>query len=127
MASTGLKGSYTLTTASIDDYVTRISPGTYVLGRTGNDSFTVEYIGRSDSDVNARLKQWVGKGYPGFKFGYFDSPKAAFEKECNIYHDFGGPSGKLDNDKHPQRPMGSNWQCPVCDIFEKEGGGINAT
>lgn len=122
MASTGLNGPYPLTTDGIDGNVTRTSPGAYVLGRMGNDSFTVEYVGRSDTDVNARLKQWVGKGYPRFKFGYFDSPKAVFEKECNIYHDFGGPSEKLDNDKHPQRPEGSSWQCPKCDVFKTERG-----
>lgn len=122
MANTGLNGPYSLTTDGIDDNVTRISPGTYVHGRTNGDGFIVKYVGRSDSDVNGRLKQWVGKGYPEFKFGYLDSPKAAFEKECHIYHDFGGPSGELDNEIHPQRPEGSSWQCPVCDIFKVDRG-----
>ena|SRR3989344_5662622 len=121
MANTGLKGSFPLTTDSIDENVTRTSPGTYVLGHNNDNTFIVEYVGRSDSDVNTRLKQWVDKNYSRFKFDYFDSLKAAFEKECNIYHDFGGPSGKLDNDKHPQRPEGSSWQCPRCNVFKVEG------
>lgn len=123
MSSTGLNGSYPLTIDGIDNNITRTSPGTYVLGRTNSDNtFIVEYVGRSDDDVNGRLKMWVDKGYTRFKFGYFDSPKAAFEKECNIYHDFGGPSGKLDNKIHPQRPEDSNWQCPRCDLFKTERG-----
>lgn len=120
MASTGLGGPYSLTEQGIDYNVTRTSPGVYVLGHTReDDAFIVKYVGRSDDDLNDRLKQWVGKGYHEFKFGYSDSPKAAFEKECTIYHDFGGPKGDLDNKKHPQRPEGSNWQCPKCDVFEK--------
>jgi len=31
----------------------------------------------------------------------------------------GGANGKMDNEKHPQRPQGTNWQCPVCDVFER--------
>jgi hypothetical protein len=45
------------------------------------------------------------------------SPKAAFEKECKNYHDFGG-SEKLDNKQHPERPDGTNWECPVCDMYD---------
>lgn len=116
MANTGLNGPYQLSSEKIDEVVTKTSPGTYVLERSSNpDSFIVDYVGRSDNDVNGRLKKWVGvKGYKRFKFGYFNSPKAAFEKECDIYHDF----GNLDNDIHPQRPEGTNWQCPRCDTFK---------
>ncbi len=116
MPATGLRGPYNLSNEEIDRVVTRKSPGVYVLGREKDtDLFIVNYVGRSDSDVNYILKDWVGKdGYRRFKFGYFDSPKAAFEKECKIYHDF----KPRDNEKHPQRPNGSNWQCPRCDIFK---------
>lgn len=44
------------------------------------------------------------------------SAKAAFEKECHNYHDFGGKE-KLDNTIHPDRPAGSGWKCPCCKIF----------
>ncbi len=62
------------------------------------------------------MKSWVGENnkYKHFKFSYATSPKAAFEKECKNYHDFGG-SEKLDNKQHPERPDGTNWECPVCD------------
>lgn len=46
-----------------------------------------------------------------------EEAKAAFEKECALYHDFGGPQGQLDNEVHPARPEGTDWQCPRCDVF----------
>lgn len=122
MASTGLGKSYPLTHDSIDDVVTKESPGAYVLGYlNGDGAFVVEYAGRSDENVNSRLHDWVGK-YKRFKFAYYDSPKAAFDKECRIWHDFGGEDGSLDNEKHPQRPENSSWQCPRCDVFKTEMG-----
>jgi hypothetical protein len=88
MPQTGLRGPYNLDNATIDAIVTRTSPGAYALGKVDDNIFYVSYVGRSDDDINRRLKDWVGK-YPKFKFEYYDSPKAAFEKECNLYHDFG--------------------------------------
>ncbi|MEM2146870.1 MAG: hypothetical protein QW279_16015 [Candidatus Jordarchaeaceae archaeon] len=115
MPQTGLRGPYNLDNATIDAIVTRTSPGAYALGKVDDNTFYVSYVGRSDDDIKSRLKDWVGK-YPKFKFEYYDSPKAAFEKECNLYHDF-GEKEILDNDKHPQRPDGTNWKCPKCNIF----------
>ncbi len=113
MASTGLKGPHALTKESIDANVTATSPGAYALGKTKEGTFYISYVGRSDGDVNDRLKDHVGK-YSQFKFGYFSSPKAAFEKECHLYHDFSPPA----NDVHPARPSGSGWVCPACTIFD---------
>ena len=64
-------------------------------------------------DVAARLMDHVGD-YKRFKFEYYGSAKAAFEKECRLYHDFDPP----DNDVHPARSAGKDWKCPVCDIFD---------
>jgi len=113
MANSGLCGPYTLTSENIDIIVTRISPGAYALGYTDNSgTFIIQYVGRSDNNVNNRLKSWVGK-YRQFKVSYFNSPKEAFEKECTLYHDFGG----TDNKEHPARPENSYWLCPICKIF----------
>lgn len=116
MASLGMNGPYKLDGETIDAKVTKKSPGNYALGRKDDEgTFLVGYVGRADSDVNARLKSWVGKTKrPLFKFSYATSAKAAFEKECNNYHDFNPPS----NDVHPDRPNGTNWKCPRCDIFD---------
>lgn len=108
-----MNGPYSLTSTNIDAHVTKTSPGAYEL--FASYSGPVKYVGRSDTDLNGRLKQWVGK-YSHFSFEYCSSPKAAFEKECTLYHHYGG-SAKLDNTNHPQRPSGSNWKCPICSIF----------
>ena len=117
MASLEMDGPDALDNETIDANVTRTSAGNYALGRVDEDGiFRVNYVGRSDDDVKDRLKRWVGKKdkYKEFKFSYATSPKAAFEKECKNYHDFGG-SEKLDNEIHPQRPEGADWGCPYCD------------
>ena len=117
MAASGLGASYILTSKEVDSVVTKTSAGVYALGKRKKKAkktvFTIEYVGRSDSDVNGRLKKHVGN-YERFKFGYCESPKAAFEKECHLYHDFTPP----DNKKHPDRPDGSKWKCPRCKVFD---------
>lgn len=121
MASTGLEGPFILSDVEINSIVTKISPGAYALGYVKNDgTFVVLYVGRSDSDLNARLCSWVGenKKYTHFKASYFPSAKAAFDKECLIYHDFGGPENQLDNAMHPDRPKNQICTCSRCYIFD---------
>ena len=118
MPSLEMQGSYDLTNDSIDKVITKTSAGNYALGRIdkADKKFIVSYVGRSDSDLNTRLKQHVGK-YPLFKYSYASSPKAAFENECKNFHDFGG-TNKLGNDIHPDRPANTNWECPYCNNFD---------
>jgi hypothetical protein len=113
MPSTGFGNAHKLDNNTISQIVTRTSAGAYALGYVNNGTFNVSYIGRADSDVADRLKKHVGK-YASFKFGYFSSPKAAFEKECHLYHDFNPPDNKI----HPDRPNGSGWKCPCCKNFD---------
>ena len=118
MASLGMEGSYTFSSSEIDKIVTKISPGNYALGYVNDkNTYIVQYVGRSDSDVNKELKAKLNSKYKKFKYSYATSPKVAFEKECRNYHDFGG-NKDLDNEIHPGRPYGTNWSCPVCDIFD---------
>ena len=116
MAKLDMQGSYPLTLVKINEVVTRTSPGNYALGYSYGTTFYVQYVGRADSDVNARLKQHLSESYKSFMFSYATSPKAAFEKECHNYHDFGG-SQSLHNKIHPDRPAGTGWKCPCCKIF----------
>lgn len=116
MANSGLKGPFKLTSTEVDKNVRTNSMGAYALGRSQNGTFFIDYVGRSDSDLHGRLKQHIEK-YTEFKFDYFPSTKSAFEKECNLWHDFDGPKNSLDNKVHPDRPNGSGWQCPCCKIF----------
>jgi len=103
-----------LSQTGIDAAVTLTSPGAYALGKTDtNGTFLISYIGRSDDDLNGRLKDHEGS-HPQFKAHYFPSAKAAFEKECQLYHMFGGPAGELQNKVHPARPQGISMRCPIC-------------
>lgn len=116
MASLDMQGPFNLTVAEIDQQITKTQTGNYALGKMDGSTFIVQYVGRSDSDVASRLKQHVGK-YPKLKFSYATSPKAAFEKECKNFHDFGEEKA-LDNKIHPDRPANSGWKCPVCNVFD---------
>ena len=116
MASLDMKGSYELDSKTIDEKINKTSAGNYALGKIKDKSFIVSYVGRSDSDVNSRLKDHVGK-HPKFKYSYASSPKAAFQKECENYHDF-GEDKKLKNRIHPDRPENSDWKCPKCKKYD---------
>jgi hypothetical protein len=114
MASSGLRGPFPLTIAGVDSAVTNTSAGAYALGQANNDgAFVVRYVGRSDDDVNARLKKHVPELYRQFKYEYYPSARAAFDKECNLYHDFHPRDSKI----HPARPEDANWKCPRCDAL----------
>lgn len=113
MATSGLRGPYPLTRENINRNVTRTSAGAYALGPSEDGTFYVHYVGRADVDLAKRLADHIGK-YARFKFEYYDSPKAAFLKECRLYHDF----NPRDNKVHPARPAGSGWKCPVCKVFD---------
>ena len=117
MASLEMKGPYVFNPARIDEVVTKRSAGNYALGYTRDDGmFIVEYVGRSDANVNQELKTRLSDGYQKFKYSYATSAKSAFEKECRNYHNF-GESAKLSNRYHPGRPEGTDWKCPVCKHF----------
>lgn len=101
-----LMGPYSID--SVDLYVSRISPGIYILSRDGR---TAAYVGRSDTDVASRIKQSAneGYGYSHFWFEYDTSPRNAYLKECEYYHKYNPPH----NTKHPAVPFGTNWRCPI--------------
>jgi hypothetical protein len=114
MANSGLHGPYDLTQSGVLNNVKGVGPGAYALGRVGQDgTFYIDYVGRSDDDLAARLQQHTPERYPKFKHGFLSSAKAAFDKECALFHDFSPP----DNKVHPARPRGANWSCPRCAAF----------
>ena len=116
---TGLRGPFLLNEHTINEEAAKKSPGVYALGYKRERTFYVRCIGRSDTDVNARLKEHIGK-YDSFKFEYYDSPEAAFVKECELYHAFNGPKGRLDNGHHPEKSAGTTWQCPKCNVVSSQ-------
>jgi len=115
VAVTGLFGPYSLDEETVNRIVKGLSPGTYALGYLNqNEAFVVKYVGRSDDDLNGRLKKHVGEGYLLFKYAFYSSVKSAYEKECYLWHDFGGEKGELDNKYHPDKGDHKDWECPVC-------------
>jgi len=113
-----MEGSFDFDLDTIDLNITKTSAGNYALGiiNSENNKFVVKYVGRSDDDLNCRLKKQFeryGVKYKNFKYSYATSPKSSFDNECKHYHAF-KPSGNI---LHPDRPTNSKWRCPVCTIF----------
>lgn len=120
MATLEMKGAYSLDEKTLEKILDDDKIGNYGLGYIDEeDSFIVEYVGRSDDNLKERLTKHIGS-YKKFKYSYANSIKEAFEKECKNYHDFNGTKGKLDNKIHPARPKGKEWECPRCTIFDEE-------
>lgn len=110
MSKSGLFGSYPLTSEKIDEVVVGVGAGAYALGYTENEIFNIQRIGRSDTNLNSRLHDYIGS-HKRFKYAFYDNVESAFYKECHLYHDF-TPD---DNDIHPDKPNGTNYKCPVCE------------
>ena len=122
MASLNMGISYALTKEEIEHLVGENRIGNYAFGYLNDvGRFVVRYVGRSDTDLNDRIKHGIRDmkadptlRYERFKFSYADSALEAYEKECRNYHDFGGDEGLLKNDDHPAKPHGYWGVCPVC-------------
>lgn len=109
----GLKGPFALTDRAIDAEVSPGFPGVFALDDLDNgNGFHIVFVGRSDIDVNNQLHVYVG-AYRRFKFHCSASPQAAFDEECELFHDF----VPRDNAIHPRRPARSDWNCPRCKLF----------
>jgi hypothetical protein len=109
MPQTGLFGPHKFTQENINLHVATKGIGVYALDKTKDANFKVSYVGRSDDDLPGRIADHLDEGYQHFKYGYFKTTLAAFERECRIYHDFEPP----DNIIHPDAPDGTNYTCPV--------------
>jgi len=116
MPSLKMEGPYPLDMPTIDEKVSKLSPGNYALGRKNdNGTFLISYIARADTDLNSELKAWIEKtDKPLFKFRYALSARDAFGIECENYHDF----VRDKKGDHPRRPEGTNWKCPRCNFYK---------
>ena len=103
-----LQGPYTILSAY--SWNSPRVPGVYILSKA-RDGRRADYVGRSDSDVRARLIKSAteGPGYTSFWFEFASSPREAFTLECQYYHQY-TPS---ENAVHPAVPAGTLWRCPV--------------
>ncbi len=109
-----LSGSIELSDQRIDAIITEGGAGVYILGPNGvNGGVYVRLVGRSDVNLRARLKQHVGR-HSHFVYSYADSPLAAFQAECKLYHYY----EPRENAAHPVRPRNADWKCPGCTVFD---------
>jgi hypothetical protein len=109
MTAPALKEWHALSAKTIERTITHKSASVYLLSSVEDGVAGVRLHGRSDGDVGARLKRYVGL-YSQFAFAYASSPKNAYEMECKIYHSITPPG----NGKHPKRTADAEWICPVC-------------
>jgi hypothetical protein len=112
-----MDGPFLLVPDKVDEVVPAMQPGTFALGYVADKNFVVVLIGRSDTDLNAELKDWVFRKSDCifFKYKLAQTAKEAFDKECTCYHDFG--PDELKNDKHPERMENTDWKCMRCGIY----------
>jgi len=114
--NTGLYGPYNLDNENIDTHVIGTGPGAYALGYVNNGGgLAVLYIGRSDDDLNGRLKNHIGEKYSSFKYIFYRTAKDAYNKECQLWHSFGGER-LLENKIHPDKGINKDWVCPICGV-----------
>ena len=106
-----LLGPFPLTVRNIEANVSSDAKGVYVLGEGMGRQFEVLKVGRSD-DVKGSLGEYLGK-YKNFQYAFSLSQLEAWERECELYHQF----RPRDNKAHPVRRFGSDWDCPICHGF----------
>ena len=84
-----MENTFPLTLEEVDKQVTANKIGVYLLlfllnSDKQHKKYLVRYVGRSDSDLNARLKQHCSEGYDAFWFEYVKSPLEAYLEECRL-------------------------------------------
>ena len=110
LTGTGLRGPFSLEREAIEEELVDRCPGAYALGFTDHlGRFSIMYVGSAGEDLKAKLREHIGTASQ-FKFRHFAEQRQAFEKECEMFHQF-QPTG---NFLHPSRPRGSDWTCPRC-------------
>ena len=99
MRALEMSGAYPLSGEAIDGALRRTSPGNYALGYMEGETFSVFFVGRSDSDVRRRLHEWVGA--PSQCHRYAPSSKAAWELRSGPCMPLGVPApGRVGIDVH---------------------------
>jgi hypothetical protein len=106
-----LLGPFPLTVRNIEANVSSDAKGVYALGEGMGRQFEVLKVGRSD-DVKGSLGEYLGK-YKNFQYAFSLSQVDAWERECELYHQF----RPRDNKAHPARRYGSDWDCHICHGF----------
>jgi len=111
-----MKGPFPFDEKSIDTHVDKKKIGNYLLGKIEGGQFRTRYVGRSDNDLNRRLKEHIPEAYTHFMYSYQTHVNDAYHAECINFHEHGG-TVRLNNEIHPDRPQGCyHLNCPRCGI-----------
>lgn len=105
-----MKDTLLLTGLVVDLFVpSSIQCGVYVIIDAQK---RVLYVGRSDTNLQRRIKDHIGEklDYHSFYYEETSSEKDAYEKECILWHKY----NPRDNKIHPDHPDYSpHWKCPL--------------
>ena len=103
-----MNGPFIFNEAEISEKIRNNVIGTYILSSGDN---VAHYVGRSDTNLNVRLKQHLNdpQNYTQFWFEITASSLEAYSLECKWYHKY----NPKDNNYHPAVPPGAAWKCPV--------------
>ena len=115
-------GPHDFDETTIKRYVAEEKIGNFALGylKWETGGFVPKFVGRSDADLRAELLAKLetrSKKRQKFVFGYAQSVKGAFDKECKNYHAF---KKQLEGEIHPRRATGTDYPCPVTGCIELE-------
>ena len=110
--ATGLFGPYLLSEYEVRRNLIGGEIGVYALGYSGKDGvFYIDRVGRSDKILADVLIKYEGM-YKEFKFKFYETLRASYEKECELYHNF----APRDNPSHPLKPKGTRLKCLSCGL-----------
>ena len=104
-----MEGPFQLLESVIDTVVTRATPAVFLIRRIEE---TEKYA--PHGTLKQKLKRWLSSDYRVFCFEYVQGENAVFDRQCRLWHNLGGPTGKLDNEQHPEPDEGQTTKCPVC-------------
>ncbi len=112
MISLNMSNSFEFNFNVINSKINDNKIGNFALGSKQYNDFTVLFVGMSQDDLKATLKEHlrVNSKYTHFKFSYAETVKEAFEKECVDYHTF---KNSVLNEYHPSSPVDFDYSCPV--------------
>ena len=119
MGSLEMSGFFQLSDEAIDEELTRTSPGNYALGYMDRDTFSVFYVGRSDSDVRQRLHEWVGM--PSRYENYVSPAKAPWGLHRQGQLPVDAPAlGRVGNAESSYTHFAYSYACSAEDAYAKE-------
>ena len=114
-----MEGPFQLSRGVIDAVVSDPRPAVFLLRRIEATPEYAHYCGRvgrtrRGESLGQALTRWVGSDYRVFWFEHTDSDRAAFERECRLWHELDGHAGTLDNAGHPGPDGNRGGHCPLC-------------